>query len=307
MTQGDITGKLFEGPAVWKRRDLHRFPNPTCRSVDGTPTLSSLAEAIAEVRSELLFGPGFSVLHGFGPDSIHPEFIEQLCCELRQQVGEIVPQNTEGDLLRQVTDLGEANGNQDEHRARGHRGHARMSPHTDSADIVVLLCIRPARHGGANALCSSSAIHNEILVRRPEYLKPLYRGFYLDLTGKTATGPSVTSRRIPVFSRHHSKLSCVFNKERIILGMQEIGEPLDGLELEAVQCVSTLAESDEFSLRFVLKTGDVLFLNSHQTLHARDEYEDWPEADRKRLLLRLWLDLPRSEPIDRFGNRARSG
>jgi Taurine catabolism dioxygenase TauD, TfdA family len=44
--------------------------------------------------------------------------------------------------------------------------------------------------------------------------------------------------------------------------------------------------------------GDIQFLHNHTILHARTGYEDWPEVERKRHLLRLWLapkqarDLP---------------
>ena len=35
--------------------------------------------------------------------------------------------------------------------------------------------------------------------------------------------------------------------------------------------------------------GDIQFLHNHTILHARSAYEDWPEVERKRHLLRLWL------------------
>ena len=38
--------------------------------------------------------------------------------------------------------------------------------------------------------------------------------------------------------------------------------------------------------------GDIQFLHNHTILHARTGYEDWPEAERKRHLLRLWLAPP---------------
>ena len=35
--------------------------------------------------------------------------------------------------------------------------------------------------------------------------------------------------------------------------------------------------------------GDMQFLLNHSVLHSRTAYEDWPEAERRRHLLRLWL------------------
>jgi hypothetical protein len=43
--------------------------------------------------------------------------------------------------------------------------------------------------------------------------------------------------------------------------------------------------------------GDIQFLHNHTILHARTGYEDWPEAERKRHLLRLWLAPPAARPL----------
>ena len=48
------------------------------------------------------------------------------------------------------------------------------------------------------------------------------------------------------------------------------------------------------------------FIHNHVTLHDRTDYEDWPEPERKRHLLRLWLCPPNGRPLppaftDRYG------
>jgi hypothetical protein len=35
--------------------------------------------------------------------------------------------------------------------------------------------------------------------------------------------------------------------------------------------------------------GDMQFLHNHQILHSRTDFVDWPQPERKRHLLRLWL------------------
>lgn len=166
-----------------------------------------------------------------------------------------------------------------------------MFPHTDSSDIAGLLCVRQAKEGGGNTVSSSMAIHNEILRTHPEYLSPLYDGFHFDLTGKSGKGDSITDRRIPVFSLGPDGLCCMFNKSRIELGMRKYGMPLDDLQQSAVNYLNELAMREEFAIALRLLPGDILFLNNHCTLHAREEYEDWPEPHRKRLMLRLWLNV----------------
>ena len=38
-----------------------------------------------------------------------------------------------------------------------------------------------------------------------------------------------------------------------------------------------------------LQPGDIQLVHSHVALYARNDYEDWPEPERKRHLLRLWI------------------
>ena len=43
--------------------------------------------------------------------------------------------------------------------------------------------------------------------------------------------------------------------------------------------------------------GDIQLLHNHQILHDRTGFEDWPEPERKRHLLRLWLCPPDGRPL----------
>jgi alpha-ketoglutarate-dependent taurine dioxygenase len=38
-----------------------------------------------------------------------------------------------------------------------------------------------------------------------------------------------------------------------------------------------------------LREGDMQFLNNHVVLHSRTAFEDYPEEERRRHLLRLWI------------------
>ncbi len=46
-----------------------------------------------------------------------------------------------------------------------------------------------------------------------------------------------------------------------------------------------------------MEPGDVQLINSHVTFHNRTAFEDWPEPERRRHLLRLWLSVPSSRPL----------
>jgi Taurine catabolism dioxygenase TauD, TfdA family len=64
---------------------------------------------------------------------------------------------------------------------------------------------------------------------------------------------------------------------------------------------------DECAIDIGFAPGDIQFLNNFVTLHTRREYQDWPEASRKRHLLRLWLSDPEGRPIPQEQREGRSG
>ena len=43
--------------------------------------------------------------------------------------------------------------------------------------------------------------------------------------------------------------------------------------------------------------GDIQILHNHVMLHSRRGFEDWPEPERRRHLLRLWLRDDAGRPI----------
>jgi hypothetical protein len=50
--------------------------------------------------------------------------------------------------------------------------------------------------------------------------------------------------------------------------------------------------------------GDVQLLHNHVIVHSRTAYDDWPELERRRHLLRLWLATPGGRPLpDAFLDR----
>jgi len=53
----------------------------------------------------------------------------------------------------------------------------------------------------------------------------------------------------------------------------------------------------ELSVQIPFRQGDIFCLNNHVTLHSRGAFEDWPEPERKRHLLRLWLDTNGARPL----------
>ena len=58
-----------------------------------------------------------------------------------------------------------------------------------------------------------------------------------------------------------------------------------------------LADDPELNMSMKLLSGDVQLVHNHTLLHDRTAFEDWPEPERKRHLLRLWLAPPEARPL----------
>ncbi len=282
----------------------------------GEYTLADFPAAVLDrimpgVLHELEHGRGCVLLRGLPVERYDVETLKLLYWGFGAYVGQVISQNTKGDLLSYVTDFG------NDYRANNVRGHttrARIRPHTDSCDVVALLCVREAMSGGKSAFSSSMTIFNELLAHYPHYLAPLYEGFYFDLAGKgsTADPNQTTAHKVPVYSFFDDRLSCKFNAKQIIEGAPKANHTLSDLEMRAVMQVEALAIRDDICFEMDFKPGDIQLLNNHCILHARTEYEDHPHTNRKRLLLRQWWNLPNGRKLapefaDRLGTGPRGG
>src|SRR5262249_31570487 len=72
---------------------------------------------------------------------------------------------------------------------------------------------------------------------------------------------------------------------------RELGRAFTPEEIEAIDTFRATAAALQFETR--LAPGEATFLNNYTIMHARSEFTDWAEPERKRLMLRLWLDVER--------------
>jgi hypothetical protein len=85
---------------------------------------------------------------------------------------------------------------------------------------------------------------------------------------------------------------CSFLPESILAGEKAGLMRLSEAEREAVTVMERTAERSDLMLPMDLQPGDIQFLNNRVILHNRMDYEDYPERERRRLMLRLWLTIP---------------
>ena len=268
------------------------------------PTLSAM---IGDIAEQLEFGRGCALIRGLDAGKYDEQTLKTLYWGIGVHLGTPISQNARGQLIAHVRDTGS---DYQSSNVRGYTTNARIAPHCDPADTVGLLCARPAKKGGESRIASAMTIHNEILANHPEYLRPLAAGFHFDLRGEGSTGDpdEVTFNRVPVFSTFDGRLSCRFNAKTIKDGMVKAGQPLRGLALKAVEAMAELAQRPDIRHDMDFHQGDIQILNNHTILHARGGFEDHRSPERRRDLLRLWVNLHQGRKLaPRFADRLNTG
>ncbi|MBT7612220.1 MAG: TauD/TfdA family dioxygenase [Rhodospirillaceae bacterium] len=327
----DDTLRKSEGPAVWYAPDMvrdHAWQHvlddrhiaelnnaleqlgdardiATVKRSDVTlPTLDVLLGTISD---EVLHGRGFALLRGLPVERWTRRQSAQAYWIIGSRIGVAVPQNAQGHVLGHVRDLGL---DPNAPMTRIYTTAARQEYHTDSCDIVALLCLCGARSGGASAIASSTTIWNEVLEQRPDLAKILTEPFHTDRKGEIPPGKQATYP-MPVFHDHAGEITGVYARSFIEAAQTRPDTPgHTPLQIEALDRVDGLAESDAIRLDMEFRPGDMQLLHNHQILHARTSYEDWPEPERKRHLLRLWLSAHDGRELphwfaERYGSIAR--
>ncbi len=271
--------------------------NPSTAGRD-TLALDELADDIAAWSDLLEHGRGFLLVRGFPVDeldAIGEHATEVAYVGLGAHLGTPIGQNRHGDLLTHIRDERLP---ADAGPVRRYRTNLRQDFHTDAADIIGLLCLHTARSGGESKLASSWALLDALATTRPELLDALAVPMPWDRQGDVPDGQA------PWFSL--APLSEIDGAPRLFYvgwylrdSQQHADAPrLTATQLEAMEALEALANDPTFHLQMEFERGDVQFVNNGRILHAREAYDDHPEPERRRHLLRLWLAAHRFASVD---------
>src|SRR5579863_512353 len=260
------------------------FPQITAE----TFPLPSLGGYLRGLRDELRFGRGFVLLRGIPRERYSTDDMARIYFGLGAYIGSPLPQSWQGELLGHVIDVSDV-----EPGARGyHKGGAQRF-HTDSCDVVSLMCLQAAKSGGASRICSAIAVHRRLERERPDLLQVLHDGYVFRRRDVDAEyGNGVQVRRVSVFARTGEEVSVFLSGDypnRAVAAGDTVMTPL---QREALDEVQRIAASPATYLDMNIGEGDIQFLNNRLLLHGRTGYEDHHEMAHRRHLLRLWLRVP---------------
>ena len=274
----DVIKELVQKRNLLEQHKLQDFP--------------CLKKQVLDFKQNILIdGCGFCVIAGNSLSIFEKDELININILVAKIFGELLIQNKKGEQFVEVKDLGKtlSSGGRYHHTKEG------GSFHTDGChifekppDYVGLLCLSPAKEGGASKFISAYTIHNE-LQEDKDSLKILYEKFYMDKRNENKANESLTQFS-PVFSYYNEKLNCrCCQRELIDSGHEKMNIPLTQSQKNALDNLDKLLANENFAVTYLLKAKDMMFSNNNWLIHDRTDFEDFDDDNLKRCLIRTWI------------------
>jgi hypothetical protein len=297
---GDWTYALSKAQVGDLRNAIARAEAAGIDIVDIRPgdfPLPSWDTLLPRLWKDMFEGRGFAVLRGFPVGELSPL---QRCLGyfgIGSHFGVAVSQNAKGHAIGHICDLGVDDGKV---TGRGYQTNFRLPYHTDSSDIVGLLCIGKSQGGGLSSLVSSVTLYNEMLKRRPDLVRVLMGPVYRDRREEIPPGQGPWYV-IPVFNLYGGRLFTTYVRSTVHKAQRFTEVPRISPEIEeAMDFLDRLADDPAYHLDMDLQPGDIQFVCNHFVMHSRTSFEVDPARLLRRQLLRLHLacsDGPKLPPV----------
>ena len=309
-----VIDREIDGPIAWTRATFSSGDGWTCLSEECLAELLAVAallranplpvqaldpadfnlahcrRAMAGIRSALEGGPGFAIVDRLPLERIERAEAVPLFWLLGSLIARPVAQKWDGTMVYDVRDTGRAPGN----GVRPDLTNVEQSFHTDNSynlcppEYVGLLCVHPAMEGGVSRIVSLVSAHNEMRRRKPDLLSRLYQPFYFDRQREHAPDDTMVTRH-PVFEANAERLHGRLSRYQVRNGQALAGVSLDAEGEAALDELDRIMDQPDLRMDFHFEVGQMQFVNNRQIAHKRTAFRDWPEPERRRHLIRLWL------------------
>ena len=311
----NMLSQPFEGPIAWKADTL--LPNDGLVTIDAAcqQELSTAVDVLranpldvislipddfempacrsmmARVKETLDDGIGFVILDRLPVEGLTEQESKGLYWLLMSILGKTVAQNFNGVVLYDVVDTGQktAPGK----GVRGSKTNQGQGYHTDNSyglppNYVSLFCLREAMEGGISGLISFYTAHNILLKECPDLLSRLYESFYFERHREHAPDDNPVSVK-PIFEYDGNNLGVSLSTDRVRSGYALLEKPLDNETTAALAGLDEVLERPGLGKSFAFERGQIQIVNNRKLGHRRTAFKDWPEEDRKRHLVRIWV------------------
>jgi alpha-ketoglutarate-dependent taurine dioxygenase len=307
----------IEGASAWKRADIREtdyrvvldatcldeirrvvdeiraHPLPTILRSPADFDMTNCHAAMAEVRRILKEGVRFAVVDRLPVEELSKPEAEAIYWLLSSMVARPVAQKLDGTMIYDVHDTGQqalpGSGIRPDKTNIEIRFHIDNAYNTTPPEIVGLLCLKTAKSGGVSRVLSFHTVYNELLAHHRELIPRLYQPFWFDRQREFFPGEPDTVFA-PVFEdSDDGELRARFSVHQINGGYAMKGMPVDNEGAAALAATLDIFEQPKVSIDFEFKPGEIQFVDNRTLGHSRTEFEDWPEPERRRHLVRLWL------------------
>ncbi|QUQ65409.1 Taurine catabolism dioxygenase TauD, TfdA family [Kutzneria sp. CA-103260] len=244
------------------------------------------------VRDHVEAGAGFLIMTGL--DAAEQDTYEQVLLWVSDALGTVMAQDKAGTRVRAVRNRGTTigQGKSARYADSRHGGHL----HTDGAerpfplpDYFTLLCVRPAKTGGALRLVPVERIRAR-LADRPDVLAVLEQDFHFDRRGDQAPGEQATVRKPVLFTTDNDKHAVTYLRQYIEIGHSQPGaETLTPAQRRALDAFDSVLEDPASAIEGRMAAGELAVFNNLRILHGRTKFDDHADAARARLLYRTWI------------------
>ncbi|MFT3964558.1 MAG: TauD/TfdA family dioxygenase [Sphingobium sp.] len=270
--------------------------NPDLRTVrkEDYP-LVACVDAVRSWGKDVDYGRGFVLVRGLRTYLYSDMLSSAIYYILGLHMGDPIRQNEMGDLIDHV--YATSDKTMDDPTALSSKVRDKLVYHSDSSDVVALMCLRPARAGGASCLVSGAEIYNEILRRRPDLAPLLLEPFHWDWRRQDHNAPANTYSS-PIISLKDGVFSMYAGSLYIMTAQAYPGVPkLTPEQIEVLNLFDEITYEPGMAIEMDFRPGDIQWLSNYAALHARTTFYDYPEPQRRRHLLRLWLSRDAGRPV----------
>jgi alpha-ketoglutarate-dependent taurine dioxygenase len=122
----------------------------------------------------------------------------------------------------------------------------------------------------------------------PDVLEVLSQPMHVDRRGGFEEGESPTVLR-PIVAYEDDEVVLRYLRYWIEVGHEKAQQPLTPEERRALDVLDEVLRRPALRVEFALAPGDMYFINNRWILHNRTAFVDYPDLERRRHLVRLWL------------------
>ena len=274
-----VAAELEANPIPSEALDPSFFEMPSCQA------------AMAKVHAQIHAGIGFAIIDRLPLERLETETAKKLYWLLMSMISRPVAQKWDGTMIYDVHDTGATVGAGSD--VRSSKTHAGQGYHIDNAfnlppDFVALFCLQVAREGGMSGLVSFETVYNLLLEECPEVLPRLFEPFFYDRQKEHAPGDEDVSEK-PVFESDGNVVFANYSPRIIRQGYEIMDQKMDAATQTAMDALMDISERSGLGKTFVFQPGQIQIVNNKRLGHRRTEFHDWPEPERRRHLVRIWL------------------